>query len=97
MVLAHFRHVARAECAAGRGFSGGIFLAPRRIRTEEPAMKLLKVVKALLAGDRGEGLTEYAILIGTLALGAIVTLLAAGAKLHTVLAEPATRTALHLF
>jgi Flp pilus assembly pilin Flp len=60
-------------------------------------MNLLNFLRTLLAGERGEGRTEYAILIGTLAIGAIVTLLAAGAKLHTVLAAPATRTALRLF
>ena len=60
-------------------------------------MKLFNLLRSLLAGDRGEGRTEYAILIGTLALGAIVTLLAAGAKIHTVLATPATRAALRLF
>lgn len=60
-------------------------------------MKLFNLLRTLLAGDHGEGRAEYAILIGTLALGAVVTLLAAGAKLHTVLAAPATRAALRLY
>ena len=38
----------------------------------------------LLADDSGQGMTEYAILVGTLALGAIVTLTAIGGRLRTI-------------
>ena len=41
-------------------------------------------VKALLVEESAQGMTEYAILIGTLALGAIVTLLAIGTQLRNV-------------
>jgi len=41
-------------------------------------------LKVLLGDESGQGMTEYAILIGTLALGAIVTLLAIGTKLRDV-------------
>ena len=41
-------------------------------------------MKSLLLDESGQGMTEYAILIGTLALGAIVTLLAIGTQLRNV-------------
>ena len=44
----------------------------------------MAVVKTLLLDESGQGMTEYAILIGTLALGAIVTLLAIGTRLRNV-------------
>jgi len=44
----------------------------------------MTVVKTLLLDESGQGMTEYAILIGTLALGAIVTLVAIGGRLNTV-------------
>jgi pilus assembly protein Flp/PilA len=40
---------------------------------------------ALLVEDSGQGMTEYAILLGTLALGAILTLVAIGGRIRTVL------------
>jgi Flp pilus assembly pilin Flp len=48
-------------------------------------------MKALLLDDSGHGMTEYAILIGTLAIGAIVTLLAVGAKLRAIFSAPEAR------
>ena len=42
------------------------------------------MMKSLLLDESGQGMTEYAILIGTLALGAIVTLLAIGTQLRNV-------------
>lgn len=38
----------------------------------------------LLVDESGQGMTEYAILVGTLALGAIVTLTAIGGRLRTI-------------
>jgi pilus assembly protein Flp/PilA len=38
----------------------------------------------LLSDESGQGMTEYAILVGTLALGAIVTLTAIGGRLRTI-------------
>jgi Flp pilus assembly pilin Flp len=54
----------------------------------ETSMRLLR---SLLVDESGHGMTEYAILIGTLALGAVVTMLAAGTKLHSVLTAPRVR------
>jgi Flp pilus assembly pilin Flp len=51
----------------------------------------MRFLRTLLADDSGQGMTEYAILIGTLALGAIVSLLAAGTKLHSVFTAPRLR------
>ena len=51
----------------------------------------MRFLRTLLVDDSGQGMTEYAILIGTLALGAIVTLLAAGTKLHSVFTAPRPR------
>ena len=49
------------------------------------------VVKTLLVDESGQGMTEYAILIGTLALGAIVTLLAIGTRLRNVFSNVQTQ------
>jgi len=51
----------------------------------------VKTLKNLLLDDRAQGMTEYAILIGTLALGAIVTLLAIGTKLRDVFGNVQTQ------
>jgi Flp pilus assembly pilin Flp len=51
----------------------------------------MAVVKTLLFDESGQGMTEYAILIGTLALGAIVTLLAIGTRLRTVFSNVQTQ------
>jgi len=51
----------------------------------------MAVVKALLTDESGQGMTEYAILIGTLALGAIVTLLAIGTRLRNVFSNVQTQ------
>lgn len=40
--------------------------------------------QTLLSDESGQGMTEYAILVGTLALGAIVTLTAIGGRLRTI-------------
>ena len=45
----------------------------------------------LLADDRGQGMTEYAILVGTLALGAIVTLTAIGTRLSSIFSAVQTK------
>lgn len=42
------------------------------------------MITKLLLDESGQGMTEYAILIGTLALGAIVTLLAIGTQIRNV-------------
>jgi Flp pilus assembly pilin Flp len=44
----------------------------------------VNLLKTLLFDESGQGMTEYAILIGTLALGAIVTLLTIGTRLRDV-------------
>ncbi len=44
----------------------------------------MTIVKTLLADESGQGMTEYAILLGTLALGAILTLVAIGGRVKTV-------------
>ena len=51
----------------------------------------MTLLKKLLADDSGQGMTEYAILIGTLALGAIVTLLAIGTRLRDVFGNVQTQ------
>jgi Flp pilus assembly pilin Flp len=51
----------------------------------------MAVVKTLLLDESGQGMTEYAILIGTLALGAIVTLLAIGTRLKNVFSNVQTQ------
>ena len=38
----------------------------------------------LYADESGQGMTEYAILVGTLALGAIITLVAIGSRIKDV-------------
>ena len=37
--------------------------------------------------DRGQGIIEYGILLGTLALGVVLTLLAIGTQIRTVMTE----------
>jgi len=51
----------------------------------------MTTVKTLLVDESGQGMTEYAILIGTLALGAIVTLLAIGTRLRNVFSNVQTQ------
>ena len=51
----------------------------------------MAVVKTLLFDESGQGMTEYAILIGTLALGAIVTLIAIGTRLNNVFGSVQTQ------
>jgi Flp pilus assembly pilin Flp len=49
------------------------------------------LLKTLVVDESGQGMTEYAILIGTLALGAIVTLLAIGTRLRDVFSNVQTQ------
>jgi Flp pilus assembly pilin Flp len=51
----------------------------------------MEMIKKLLLDESGQGMTEYAILIGTLALGAIVTLLAIGTRLRNVFGNVQTQ------
>jgi len=51
----------------------------------------MTALKMLLVDESGQGMTEYAILIGTLALGAIVTLLAIGTRLRDVFGNVQTQ------
>ncbi len=51
----------------------------------------MALLKKLLAEEHGQGMTEYAILIGTLALGAIVTLLTIGTRLKDVFSNVQTQ------
>jgi len=47
--------------------------------------------KHLLADESGQGMTEYAILVGTLALGAILTLVAIGSRIRSVFTNVQTQ------
>ena len=51
----------------------------------------MTLLKTLVLDESGQGMTEYAILIGTLALGAIVTLLAIGTRLRDVFSNVQTQ------
>jgi Flp pilus assembly pilin Flp len=51
----------------------------------------MSLLTHLVTDERGQGMTEYAILIGTLALGAIVTLLAIGTRLRDVFGNVQTQ------
>lgn len=44
----------------------------------------MKNFKNMLADESAQGMTEYAILVGTLALGAIVTLTAIGSRIRSI-------------
>ena len=48
-------------------------------------------IRNFFSDETAQGMTEYAILIGTLALGAIVTLLAIGTRLRNVFANVQTQ------
>ena len=51
----------------------------------------MQTFKQLMADVSGQGMTEYAILVGTLALGAIVTLTAIGGRLQTIFNNVSTQ------
>jgi len=51
----------------------------------------MAVLRTFLADESAQGMTEYAILVGTLALGAIVTLLAIGTRLRDVFSNVQTQ------
>ena len=51
----------------------------------------MTTLKKLLTDESGQGMTEYAILIGTLALGAVVTLLTIGTRLKDVFSNVQTQ------
>ena len=51
----------------------------------------METFKQMLADESGQGMTEYAILVGTLALGAIVTLTAIGGRLKTIFSNVSTQ------
>ena len=44
----------------------------------------MSTLNRMLEDESGQGMTEYAVLVGTLALGAIVTLTAIGGRLRTI-------------
>lgn len=48
-------------------------------------------LKRFMDDDSAQGMTEYAILIGTIALGAVVTLLAIGTRLRGVFSNTQTQ------
>src|SRR5262245_11866309 len=52
---------------------------------------LVTLLQTLICDDGGQGMTEYAILIGTLALGVVVTLLAIGTRLSNVFGSVQTQ------
>jgi Flp pilus assembly pilin Flp len=47
--------------------------------------------KRLLSDESGQGMTEYAILVGTLALGSILTLVAIGSRIKDVFTNVQTQ------
>ena len=49
------------------------------------------ILNRFVQDEGAQGMTEYAILIGTLALGAVVTLLALGTRIHDVLTNTQTQ------
>jgi Flp pilus assembly pilin Flp len=51
----------------------------------------MTTMQTILSDESGQGMTEYAILIGTLALGAVVTLLAIGTRLKNVFSNVQTQ------
>jgi Flp pilus assembly pilin Flp len=51
------------------------------------------MLTALLHDDRGQGMTEYAILVGTLALGAIATLNFIGTRIRSIFSNVNTQMA----
>ena len=51
----------------------------------------MSALRTFLEDESGQGMTEYAILIGTLALGAVVTLLAIGTRLRQVFSNVQTQ------
>ena len=51
----------------------------------------MTLLQKLIRDEDGQGMTEYAILIGTLALGVVVTLLAIGTRLGTVFGNVQTQ------
>ncbi len=48
-------------------------------------------MKHLFSDESGQGMTEYAILVGTLALGAILTLVAIGSRIKDVFTNVQTQ------
>jgi len=51
----------------------------------------MRLLKTLIADERGQGMTEYAILAGTLALGAILILIAIGGRVQQIFTGVRTR------
>ena len=51
----------------------------------------MQTIKQVLSDESGQGMTEYAILVGTLALGAIVTLTAIGSRLSSIFSSVQTK------
>jgi len=51
----------------------------------------MQSLRHLLADERGQGMTEYAILVGTIALGAILTLVAIGSRIKSVFTNVQTQ------
>ncbi len=51
----------------------------------------MKDLERLIADESGQGMTEYAILVGTLALGAILTLVAIGSRIKAVFTNVQTQ------
>ena len=51
----------------------------------------MQTIKQVLSEESGQGMTEYAILVGTLALGAIVTLTAIGSRLSSIFSSVQTK------
>jgi Flp pilus assembly pilin Flp len=50
----------------------------------------MTVAQRILVDESGQALTEYAIFVGTLALGAIVILLAVGSRLREIFLDNQT-------
>jgi Flp pilus assembly pilin Flp len=51
----------------------------------------MTTLKKMLSDESGQGMTEYAILVGTLALGSILTLVAIGSRIKDVFTNVQTQ------
>jgi pilus assembly protein Flp/PilA len=51
----------------------------------------MNIAKALVKDESGQGMTEYAILIGTLAIAVVLTLVTIGGKLSNIFSNVSTQ------
>ena len=77
-----------AVVRSSRGSSEEAARTTSELDTQEETVNHLE---KLYADDGGQGMTEYAILVGTLALGAILTLVAIGSRIKEVFTNVQTQ------